>query len=109
MGNSFSNQIAFFSQTYLSGKPKWGVGDIPDLSGKVAIVTGGSSGIGKEIAKALLSHNAKVYIATRNQQNAEEAISDLHQQTGKDAIFISLDLAELASVKAAAEQFLSYV
>ncbi|KAF9484233.1 NAD(P)-binding protein [Pholiota conissans] len=79
--------------------------DIPDLSGKVIIVTGGNSGIGKETAKALLAHNAKVYIAARNPERVKQAIDDLKQQTGKEAIFLPLDLSDLHSVKAAAEEF----
>ncbi|KAF9018360.1 NAD(P)-binding protein [Hymenopellis radicata] len=93
---------------FLVGKPKWAVQDIPDLSGKTAIVTGGSSGIGKEIVKALLARNAaRVYIASRNQQSAEETIADLYEQTGRTALFLRLDLADLSSVKAAAEHFVS--
>jgi retinol dehydrogenase-12 len=56
--------------------------------------------------QALLNHNAKVYIAARNQEKAEQAIKDLHEETGKDAVFLKLDLADLKSVKAAAEEFL---
>ncbi|KAF8896761.1 hypothetical protein CPB84DRAFT_1781782 [Gymnopilus junonius] len=79
--------------------------DIPDLSDKVIIVTGANTGIGKETAKALLSHNAKVYIAARSQEKAEQAIADLKEQTGKEARFLQLDLSDLKSVKAAAETF----
>lgn len=56
--------------------------------------------------QALLTHNAKVYIATRSQGNAQQAIAELKAQTGKDAIFLKLDLADLNSVKTAAEEFL---
>ncbi|KAF9013531.1 hypothetical protein BDQ17DRAFT_1387052 [Cyathus striatus] len=69
---------------------------IPDLSGKVVIVTGGNTGIGKATAKALLEHNAK-----------RAAIEELHAETGKHAIFLKLDLADLKSVKAATEEFTS--
>ncbi len=108
--DSFRDVADFFAQAFFVGKPKWSVQDIPDLSGKTAIVTGGSSGIGKDIVKALLVRNAgRVYIASRNQQIAEETIADLHEQTGRTAFFLPLDLADLASVKAAAEHFVSYV
>ncbi|KAH7926405.1 NAD(P)-binding protein [Leucogyrophana mollusca] len=83
------------------------VQDIPDLAGKVIIVTGANTGIGKETVKALLVHGAKVYIATRNQDLAEKAILELKQETGNEAIFLKLDLADLSSVKAAAEEFTS--
>ncbi|KAF8868230.1 hypothetical protein CPB85DRAFT_989707 [Mucidula mucida] len=106
--DSFRDVADFFAQAFFVGKPKWSVQDIPDLSGKTAIVTGGSSGIGKDIVKALLVRNAgRVYIALRNQQIAEETIADLHEQTGRTAFFLPLDLADLASVNAAAEQFVS--
>jgi len=86
---------------------KYSLNDIPDLDGKIIIVTGGNSGIGKETVKALLEHNAKVYIAARNKTKTEEAIEDLRQQTGKQAVFLQLDLADMKAVKAAAEEFLS--
>ncbi|KJA15593.1 hypothetical protein HYPSUDRAFT_71930 [Hypholoma sublateritium FD-334 SS-4] len=81
-------------------------GDIPDLAGKVVIVTGANTGIGRATAKELLEHNAKVYIASRNADKAVEAIKELKTETGKDAIFLCLDLADLTSVKSAAEEFL---
>ncbi|KAJ7288234.1 NAD(P)-binding protein [Mycena rebaudengoi] len=86
-------------------KPTFAVTDIPDLTGKVVVVTGGNSGIGKETVKALLQHNAKVYIAARSPEKAKEAIKDLQTETGKEAHFLKLDLADLHSVKAAADEF----
>ncbi|KZV86948.1 NAD(P)-binding protein [Exidia glandulosa HHB12029] len=95
----------FWTQAF-PPKPQWTVDDIPDLSGKVTIVTGGNSGVGYETCKALLSHNAKVYMASRSKSKAEEAIAQLHRETGKSAIFLELDLGSLASVKQAAQTFL---
>ncbi|KAL1750858.1 hypothetical protein FB107DRAFT_279223 [Schizophyllum commune] len=85
-------------------KAKFSVNYIPDLSGKVMLVTGANSGIGKETAKALLEHNAKVYIGARSPSRAEEAIADLKNATGKQALFLKIDLGSLKSVEAAAEE-----
>lgn len=109
-------------------KPQFRVEDIPDLTGKVAIVTGANTGVGRETAKvslnprgvtcqsdqlpntgaaqALLAHNAKVYLAARNQEKTVKVIEELKVETGKQGIFLKLDLGDLESVKAAAEEFL---
>jgi NAD(P)-dependent dehydrogenase (short-subunit alcohol dehydrogenase family) len=50
-------------------------------------------------------HNAKVYVAARSPEKAESAIKSLKDITGKDAIFLQLDLANLKAIKAAAEEF----
>ena len=68
---------------------------------------GGNTGIGKEIVRALLRHNAKVYLASRSAGKAKEAIDELKADTGKEALFLQLDLASLKSVRKAAEEFLS--
>ncbi|KIO23027.1 hypothetical protein M407DRAFT_215532, partial [Tulasnella calospora MUT 4182] len=81
--------------------------DMPDLTGKVIIVTGGNTGIGKHTIRALLNKNAKVYMASRSKERAEKAIADLKQETGKDAIFLELDLASLDKVTKAAKEFMS--
>ena len=63
--------------------------------------------MGKETVKALLQHNAKVYLAARSKNKAEAAIAELKASTGKEAIFLELDLSSLVSVRKAAEEFLS--
>ncbi|KAF7980510.1 hypothetical protein HWV62_38024 [Athelia sp. TMB] len=91
----------------LPPRSKFSVDDIPDLSGKVMLVTGGNRGVGFEIVKALLNHNAKVYMATRSEEAANKAIAQLKEITGREAFFIELDLSSPKSVKATAENFLS--
>jgi retinol dehydrogenase-12 len=103
MGVVFSG----FYQTLFPGKSHFTVDDIPDLSGRVAIVTGGNSGIGFEIAKALLEHNAKVYLASRNAVRVQEAVERLEAETGNRAVPLIVELTKMASVKAAAEEFLA--
>ncbi|KAF7326859.1 NAD(P)-binding protein [Mycena venus] len=86
-------------------RPKWSVDNIPDLSRKVIIVTGGNSGMGKETVTALLSKNAKVYIASHNQARVDAAVGELEKATGHRALFLKLNLTSLSSVKAAAQAF----
>ncbi|OAX35985.1 NAD(P)-binding protein [Rhizopogon vinicolor AM-OR11-026] len=81
--------------------------DVPDMSGKVVLVTGGNAGIGKETVRVLLTKNARVYIACRDKAKGEAAIRELKNSTGKEAILLQLNLANLKSIKAAAEEFLS--
>jgi NAD(P)-dependent dehydrogenase (short-subunit alcohol dehydrogenase family) len=89
-------------------KSKFSPTDIPDLTGKTIIVTGASGGIGKEIAKGLLSHNAKVYMAQEIPREAADVIiQELYEETGNRAILLKLDLSNLKAVKEAAEEFLS--
>ncbi|KAK0194340.1 NAD(P)-binding protein [Armillaria mellea] len=102
MGNVWSLTSQMFPP-----KPKWSVDDMPDLTGKVVIVTGGNTGCGKESVRVLLLHGAKVYLAARSEGKAREAIEDLKKETGHDAIFLPLDLADLVSVRRGAEEFLS--
>ncbi|KAG2064920.1 NAD(P)-binding protein [Suillus decipiens] len=80
--------------------------DVPDMTGKVVLVTGANAGIGKETARVLLTKNAKVYIACRDKTKGEDAIRDLKESTGKEACFLQLNLANLRSVKASGEEFL---
>ncbi|KZV62189.1 NAD(P)-binding protein [Peniophora sp. CONT] len=98
--------VSVLSQTF-PGKPKWSVDEIPDLSGKIMLVTGGNAGIGRETVKVLLQRNAKVYLAARSESKATAAIEELEKETGKTAIFLKLDLSDLTAVRCAADEFLS--
>lgn len=81
-------------------KKKWDSTNIPDQKGRVAIVTGSSSGIGYETARALAEKNATVIIAVRNMQKgnvAADKILGLHQNA--DVEVMELDLANLESIR----------
>ncbi|MET9262683.1 SDR family NAD(P)-dependent oxidoreductase [Amycolatopsis sp. NPDC004079] len=72
-----------------------------DLSGRRAIVTGGSSGLGVETARALVSAGAEVVLAVRDTAAGEQAAKDVIETTGRAAVSVApLDLADQASVAA---------
>jgi NAD(P)-dependent dehydrogenase (short-subunit alcohol dehydrogenase family) len=76
-----------------------------DLSGKVAIVTGGATGIGIETARALAQAGAEVVIAVRKPDLAEAAVADI-QKTAKGKVSWSmLDLSSFKSIRAFAERW----
>lgn len=85
---------------------KWTSENIPDQKGRIAMVTGSSSGIGFETAKALANKNAKVIIAVRNLEKGEKAKSKiLSENKNADVELMKLDLADLSSVKTFAQEF----
>ncbi|CAG8555147.1 6151_t:CDS:2 [Funneliformis caledonium] len=81
---------------------------IPDLTGKVAIVTGGNTGIGYITARELARKNAHVFIASRNKERGEGAVEKIRKETGNNQVeYLYLDLVNLKNVKKSAENFLS--
>ncbi|EOR01391.1 hypothetical protein J056_004177 [Wallemia ichthyophaga EXF-994] len=94
-----------YTQTF-PPSPTWTDADIPDLTDKTIIVTGASSGIGKDTARALLHHNADVYIGGRNKSKIESVIDELRNETGKTAQPFLVDLSDFDSVNNAAHEFL---
>lgn len=81
-----------------------------DLTGKRALVTGTSSGIGIETARALVARGAQVLGAVRDIAKAERATAEVRaaaQQGGGDFRLVQLDLASLSSVRACADHLVS--
>ncbi|KAI1408054.1 putative steroid dehydrogenase [Hypoxylon sp. FL1857] len=102
--------------------------NLPNQTGRVFIVTGGSSGLGYELSRILYGAGGKVYILTRSKEHAEDAISRIkahYDRSGDDRAkagggaqgqdagatlgtleFIPMDLIDFTTVKAAAQEFL---
>jgi NAD(P)-dependent dehydrogenase (short-subunit alcohol dehydrogenase family) len=79
----------------------WDVAEGIDLSGRRAIVTGASSGIGIETARALAATGAEVMLAVRDTIAGERTAVDIRSTTGNRAVRVGrLDLADLDSVRA---------
>ena len=82
----------------------WTQQDIPDLSGKVAVVTGANSGLGFESTKELARHGATVVMAVRNMEKGEKAKADILQEVPDAKLdLMKLDNADLRSVHAFAD------
>lgn len=86
--------------------------DIPNLEGRVAVVTGGNSGIGEAIITALAQHNpSKIYLVARSLPKAEEAVSRIRATSSAAASanidILLLDLASVDSIKKAAARVIS--
>ncbi|KAF9870639.1 putative short-chain dehydrogenase [Colletotrichum karsti] len=91
-------------------RPQFTEKEISDLTGRVCIVTGANTGVGKEVAQILYSKNATVYATSRSEAKGRAAIASIKEAVpsskGKLELLI-LDLADLTTVKPAAEAFLS--
>ena len=83
----------------------WTTADIPDLHGRVAVVTGANGGLGLETARALAGAGAHVVMAARDQAKAaaaEKSVRESHAEASLEVV--PLDLGSLASVRQAAER-----
>ncbi len=84
----------------------WTRDSMPDLTGKVAVVTGANSGLGYETALALAQKGAQVVVASRDTNKGQEGVSKIQAQHPKGSVsFMQLDLANLAAVHTFAAQF----
>jgi NAD(P)-dependent dehydrogenase (short-subunit alcohol dehydrogenase family) len=87
---------------------KWTAADIPDQTGRVAVITGANTGLGYETALALADHGAHVVLAVRNLDKGKDAVARIVAKSPHaDVALAELDLTSLHSVRAAAEQLRS--
>lgn len=85
--------------------------ELPNLRGKIAVVTGANDGIGKETARGLLQRGAEIIMLCRNIERAEQARRDfVAEGLSADAIcLVECDLADLDSVRAAGQAVRHYL
>jgi NAD(P)-dependent dehydrogenase (short-subunit alcohol dehydrogenase family) len=82
--------------------------DVTDQSGKTIVITGANTGLGYEAARVLSAKGARVIIACRSQQKAEDAIARIEKENGEvDVSHVALDLGDLSSVSNCADQLQS--
>ena len=83
---------------------KWTAADIPDQTGRVAVVTGANSGLGQATARELARSGASVVMACRNTDKGERAARTIREQVPQAKLEVRpLDLADLDSVRAFAQ------
>lgn len=91
-------------------KPTFTEKDLPDLSGKICIVTGANTGLGEELSRMPYVKNAKVYMTARSEEKTEKAIQDIRAAVPKSTgalVPLVLDLADLTTIKASVDRFLN--
>jgi len=83
----------------------WTAAQIPDQTGRVAVVTGGNGGLGLETARALAGKGAHVIMAARNQDKATAAEADIRAEIPDASVEVRrLDLSSLTSIRSFAER-----
>ena len=88
-------------------KEKWTTENISNQRGKVIIVTGATSGLGKQASKILSGKEATVVMGVRNVDKAEEVKKEFLEFNPKASIdILKLELGSLASIKEFAKAFL---
>jgi NAD(P)-dependent dehydrogenase (short-subunit alcohol dehydrogenase family) len=88
---------------------QWTAEDMPNLAGKIVIVTGANSGIGYEMARALSHREATVILACRSKEKGEATIRQLGQEYPvTQAHLMQLDLSSLVSIHHFADEFIHH-
>jgi NAD(P)-dependent dehydrogenase (short-subunit alcohol dehydrogenase family) len=87
---------------------KWTTDDIPDQTGRIAVITGANTGLGYETARALAEHGAHVVLAVRNLDKGKDAAARITAASPSAGVTLQeLDLTSLDSIRAAARQLRS--
>ena len=85
---------------------KWSEKDIPDLTGKIIIITGANNGIGFENSKQFARKNATVIMACRNLEKGQKALNTVKKKVPSAKVeLMKLDLANLYSIKEFVSEF----
>lgn len=86
----------------------WSIDDIPNQKGRVSIVTGSTSGIGKEAARVLAQKQSTVVLAVRNVSKGEKVAEEIRAENPDAEISVlQMDLSNLRSIKEFSSQFLA--
>ena len=76
-----------------------------DLSGRVAVVTGANSGIGKATSRALAERGAEVFLLCRSEERGRAALRELRDATGSRRLrLVTVDVAEPESIRSAVKE-----
>ncbi len=87
---------------------KWTTADIPDQTGRIAVITGANTGLGYETAAALAERGAHVVLAVRNLDKGKDAAARITaKRPHAEVALAELDLTSLDSIRAAADQLKS--
>ncbi|KAI9883292.1 MAG: hypothetical protein M1823_004935 [Watsoniomyces obsoletus] len=108
------NPLSLFRMTGLVNHRGFSLSETPSLQGKVAVLTGGQAGIGREITAQLLLHGiSKVYILARSEEKYTAACQVWAERAGLSAddvaqrtVFMRCDLTDLENVKRVADQLI---
>ncbi|KAL2918552.1 hypothetical protein HK105_201953 [Polyrhizophydium stewartii] len=97
---------SLFTQTFF--QPSWTARELPSLTGKVAIVTGASAGLGKVTALELARKGAHVFLVGRSEAKTQAVVDDIKRETGSSKVELLLaDFLDLPTVEAAADKFVA--
>lgn len=89
-------------------KPGWGADDIGDLTGRRALITGVTGGLGLHTALQLARHGADLVVTARDAARADDALRRLRDAAPRARVeVVTLDLADLAGVRRAADRLLA--
>lgn len=110
-GNLSKDRIIDITDQWFPPKPTFTEANIPRQDGRVFIVTGGNSGIGRALIKLLYPKGAKIYMACRSEERAKSAIKEVmdgHEASADSPgsiTYMYLDLDDLTTIKASAAFF----
>ena len=85
---------------------RWTTEYIPDLTGRLALITGANSGLGLETTRALVAHGAHVVMTWRNKDKGQQALTTIQNQYPQAKVeLMQLDLASLEAIRSFSAEF----